>query len=157
MKKDGIVLIAEHDEEHFDMIKDSLLRAGVSNRILRLADGRQTLDYLFKISGQPASEHASQQYVLFIDVDLPDVGGVEVLEKIKADGQLSKIPVIVLTTVDDPHTRQKPGQSEHLLRPGQRDRDRSGTPGEDIRDILSARTGKETGRRYRPGYSQTDN
>jgi len=104
MKKDGIVLIAEHDEEHFDMIKDSLLRAGVSNRILRLADGRQTLDYLFKISSQPASEHPSQEYVLFMDIGLPDVGGVEVLEKIKADGQLSKIPVIVLTAVDDRHT-----------------------------------------------------
>ncbi len=104
MKKDSIILIAEHDEEHFDMMKNSLLRAGVSNQILRLADGRQTLDYLFEISAQPASERASQQYVLFIDVNLPDVGGVEVLEKIKADGQLSKIPVIVLTTVDDPHT-----------------------------------------------------
>ena len=104
MERDGIVLIAEHNDEHFDTMKDNLLRAGVRNQILRLADGRQTLDYLFKISGQPASEHASQQYVLFIDVNLPDVGAVEVLEKIKADGQLSKIPVIVLTTVDDPHT-----------------------------------------------------
>jgi len=104
MERDGVVLIAEHNDEHFDTMKDNLLRAGVRNQILRLADGRQTLDYLFKISGQPASEHASQQYVLFIDVNLPDVGGVEVLEKIKADGQLSKIPVIVLTTVDDPHT-----------------------------------------------------
>jgi CheY-like chemotaxis protein len=104
MERDGVVLIAEHNDEHFYTMKDNLLRAGVRNQILRLADGRQTLDYLFKISGQPASEHASQQYVLFIDVNLPDVGGVEVLEKIKADGQLSKIPVIVLTTVDDPHT-----------------------------------------------------
>ncbi len=104
MKKDGVVLIAEHDEEHFDMMKNSLLRAGVGNQILRLANGRKALDYLFKISSQPASEHTSQEYVLFMDIDLPDVGGIEALEKIKANGQLSKIPVIVLTAVDDRHT-----------------------------------------------------
>ena len=53
MDKDSIILVAEHDEEHFDVIKNSLLRAGVGNKILRLADGRQTLDYLFK-TGSPA-------------------------------------------------------------------------------------------------------
>jgi light-regulated signal transduction histidine kinase (bacteriophytochrome) len=77
MKKDSIILIAEHDEEHFDMMKSSLLRAGVANQILRLVDGRQTLDYLLKIGQQSASEHTSQRYVLFMDVNLPDVGGVE--------------------------------------------------------------------------------
>ena len=104
MKKDSIILIAEQDEEHFDIMKNSLLRAGVGNQILRLADGRQTLDYLVKIGQQPANEHTSQQYVLFVDVNLPDVGGVEVLEKIMEDGQLSKIPVIMLTAVDDRDT-----------------------------------------------------
>ncbi len=71
------------------------------NRILRLADGRQALDYLFEMGPQPASEHAGQKYVLFTDVDLPDVSGVEVLDKIKEDEQFSRIPVIVLTVADD--------------------------------------------------------
>ncbi len=120
MKKDGVVLVAEHNDEHFDMVKNSLLRAGVRNQILRLADGRQTLDYLFKISAQPTSEHPSQQYVLFMDVNLPDVDGVEVLEKIKADGQLSKIPVIVLTAVDDRQTIDRCydlGCSTYIVKP----------------------------------------
>ncbi len=116
MKKDSIVLIAEQDEEHFDMIRNSLLRAGVDNQILHLTDGRQTLDYLMKIGPQSAN----QQYVLFVDVDLPEVGGVEVLEKIAEDGQLSKIPVIVLTAVDDPHTIDRCynlGCSTYIVKP----------------------------------------
>ena len=120
MKKGGVVLIAEHDEEHFDMMKNSLLRAGVGNQILRLADGRQTLDYLFKTGSQPASKHRSQEYVLFVDVNLPEVGGVEVLEKIKEDGQLNTIPVIVLTAVDDRHTIDRCynlGCSTYIVKP----------------------------------------
>jgi CheY-like chemotaxis protein len=116
MKKDSIVLIAEQNEEHFDMIRNSLLRAGVDNQILHLADGRQTLDYLMKIGPQSAN----QQYVLFVDVDLPEVGGVEVLEKIAEDGQLNKIPVIVLTAVDDPHTIDRCynlGCSTYIVKP----------------------------------------
>ena len=120
MKKDSIILIAEHNEEHFGMMKSSLLRAGVGNQVLRLADGRQTLDYLLKIGQQPASEQASQRYVLFVDVHLPDVGGVEVLEKIMEDGRLSKIPVIVLTAVDDRQTIDRCydlGCSTYIVKP----------------------------------------
>jgi CheY-like chemotaxis protein len=120
MKKDSIILIAEHNEEHFDMMKSSLLQAGVGNQVLRLADGRQTLDYLLKIGQQPASEQASQRYVLFVDVHLPDVGGVEVLEKIMEDGRLSKIPVIVLTAVDDRQTIDRCydlGCSTYIVKP----------------------------------------
>lgn len=104
MKKDSVILVAEHDEKHFEMIRNGLLRAGFSNQMLRLANCRQAIDYLLKMSLQPERERESQEYVLFVDVDLPEVGGVEVLEKIKKDEQLSNIPVIVLTAVDDPHT-----------------------------------------------------
>ncbi len=101
MKENSVILIAENDEKHFEMIRNGLLRAGVSNKILRFSDGRQTLDYLFNRNPESATEHDSQEYVLFVDVNLPDVGGVEVLEKIKEDGRFNKMPVIVLTAVDD--------------------------------------------------------
>jgi DNA-binding NarL/FixJ family response regulator len=120
MKKDCAVLIAEHNDEHFDTMKENLLRAGVRNRILRLADGRQTLDYVAEISAQPAAEAEARQYVLFLDVDLTDIGGVEVLEKIKADARLSKIPVIMLTAVDDANTIDRCydlGCSTYIVKP----------------------------------------
>ncbi len=103
MNKDGIILIAENDEQHFEMIKNGLLRAGVSNRIMRLSDGRRTLDYLLNRNPESATEQDSQEYILFMDVNLPEVGGVEVLEELKKSEQLSKIPVIMLTAADDPN------------------------------------------------------
>lgn len=104
MKKDGVILIAEQDEKHFDVMKRGLLRSGVSNQILHLADGRQTLDFLSHITQKPEGQNGNREYILFLDVNLPEVGGVEVLEKIKEDERLSKIPVIVLTSEDDPQT-----------------------------------------------------
>lgn len=104
MKKDGVILIAEQDQNHFDMMKQSLLRSGVSNKILHLADGRRTLDFLSDMTQRPEGEHENRQYILFLDVNLPEIGGLEVLEKIKADEKLNKVLVIMLTSADDPQT-----------------------------------------------------
>ena len=122
MRKDSIILIAENDEQHFEMIKNGLLRAGVSNEILRFSDGRQALDYLFNRNPESATEHDGQGYVLFMDINLPEVGGGEVLEKIKKDEQLSKIPVIVLTAADDPNIIDRCynlGCSTYIVKPAE--------------------------------------
>jgi CheY-like chemotaxis protein len=104
MRRDGVILISEQNERHFNTIRNGLLRAGVNNNIVHLADGRQSLDFLFDITQKTNGELDGREYVLFLDMDLPDVSGVEILEKIKADNMLSKIPVIVLTEKDDPGT-----------------------------------------------------
>jgi CheY-like chemotaxis protein len=122
MKKDGLILIAEKNGKHFDMMKQSLLRSGVNNEILHFTDGRQTLDFLFDMSQRPEEKRESRQYILFLDVNLPEVGGVEVLEKIKADEKLSKVPVIVLTAADDPQTIDRCydlGCSTYMVKPAE--------------------------------------
>ena len=104
MKKDCVILVAEKDNHHFELMKRSLLRAGISNQILRLADGRQAIDFLSDITQKPHGQDADRRYILFLDVDLPEIGGVEVLEKMKENERLRNIPVVVLTTEDDPQT-----------------------------------------------------
>jgi CheY-like chemotaxis protein len=96
MKHDRLViLLAEDDDGHAQLIERNLKRAGVVNPIVRVADGQAALDYIRQGgNGQPL--------LLLLDINLPRVDGIEVLRQLKTDPQTSKLPIIMLTTTDDP-------------------------------------------------------
>jgi CheY-like chemotaxis protein len=90
-----VILLAEDDDGHAQLIERNLKRAGVVNPIVRVADGQAALDYIRQGgNGQPL--------LLLLDINLPRVDGIEVLRQLKADPNTSKLPVIMLTTTDDP-------------------------------------------------------
>jgi len=101
MKKEVVILIVEDDEGHVTLIKRNLKRSGITNKILRFKDGQEILDFLFR---QGKGPHREKQiaYLLLLDILMPRVDGIEVLREIKKDLELRKIPVIMLTTTDDP-------------------------------------------------------
>jgi len=99
--KEISVLIAEDDEGHAALIVRNLKRAGISNDIIRFRDGQEILDFLFR-NGNAVHRKNNHAYLLLLDIRMPKVDGVEVLTKIKADEVLCKMPVIMLTTTDDP-------------------------------------------------------
>lgn len=101
MTNEVVILIAEDDEGHATLIKKNLKRAGILNQILHFKDGQETLDYLFRRGEGPHLEHGIP-IVLLLDIRIPKVDGVEVLRQIKQDEELRKIPVIMVTTTDDP-------------------------------------------------------
>ncbi|MBL7214285.1 MAG: response regulator [Phycisphaerae bacterium] len=78
----------------------NLLRTGIANNVVRFIDGQQTLDFLNQLK-DPAFPHSKHPCLLILDIRMPKVGGLEVLEFIKTDPQLKKIPVIILTTADN--------------------------------------------------------
>jgi len=102
MTTDTIILVAEDDVGHFALIKKNLYRCCVYSEILHFKNGQEILDFLFPKDGTTKlTPNAS--YLLLLDIRMPKVDGVEVLERIKRDEELRKIPVIMLTTTDDPH------------------------------------------------------
>ena len=100
MTKEVVVLIADDDLGHVRLIEKNLGRAGLHNPIERFANGQDILDFLFGRGPRRRAQEAS--YLLLLDIRMPKVDGVEVLRQVKADPELKKIPVIMLTTTDDP-------------------------------------------------------
>ena len=101
MKRDVRILIAEDDDGHYSLVEKNLRRAGICNPISRFADGSQALEFFF--SDDPsAAKNAETAYLLLLDIRMPRVDGVEVLKRLREDESWNKMPIIMLTTTDDP-------------------------------------------------------
>jgi CheY-like chemotaxis protein len=105
MKNEAVILIAEDDEGHAALIRRNLRRTGIPNQIREFRDGQETLDFLLAEGGPRKDQEGT--YLLLLDIRMPKVDGVEVLRRIKADEQLRRMPVIMITTTDDPREIQK--------------------------------------------------
>lgn len=100
MNKGAVILIAEDDPGHVELVKRNLWRSCVENEILQFKDGQELLDFLFKKKSHH-KDNGRDCYLLLLDIRMPKVDGSEVLRRIKEDEELKKIPVIILTTTDD--------------------------------------------------------
>lgn len=92
------IVMIEDDEGHARLIEKNIRRAGISNEIRHFADGTSALAHLFDAPEGP--RHNGPALVL-LDLNLPDMSGTSILEKIKQDSVLHRTPVVVLTTTDD--------------------------------------------------------
>lgn len=95
------VLIAEDDDGHAELIQEQLQDAGVRNPLVRFRDGQEVVDFFQGVSPRRTYD-PEQAYLLLLDIRMPKVSGVEVLQRMKQSPALRHIPVIMLTTTDDP-------------------------------------------------------
>ena len=109
MKGNAIILIAEDDEGHYTLMRRNLRRSGLNNEIIRFRDGQELLDYLNQI--KQTEQVNPCPYLLFLDIRMPKVDGLEVLDKIKSDSFLRRMPVIVITSDGMLHV---PGQTRGI-------------------------------------------
>jgi len=96
----------EDDEGHARLIERNIRRAGVNNELAPFTNGTEALAFLFgdDNSGQVS---ARKQLLILLDLNLPDMSGISILEKIKANQHTKRSPVIVLTTTDDAREIQR--------------------------------------------------
>ncbi|MBA4220541.1 response regulator [Bosea sp. (in: a-proteobacteria)] len=96
----------EDDEGHARLIEKNIRRAGVNNEIIPFQNGTDALAFLFGADG--TGEASSRRHLLILlDLNLPDMAGVDILEKVKANQHTRRSPVIVLTTTDDSREIQR--------------------------------------------------
>ena len=96
------IVMIEDDAGHAKLIEKNVRRAGVCNDITHFADGGSALDYLFQ-----KNIRDNGPVLILLDLNLPDMSGVDILAKLKGDEKLKRSPVIVLTTTDDQREIQR--------------------------------------------------
>jgi len=106
LKEEIVILLAEDDEAHASLIRRNLRRAGVGNEIFAFKDGKEILDFLFEQGDGPRRTHGVP-YLLLLDIKMPRVDGVEVLRRVKQNKELRKMPIVMVTTTDDPREVEK--------------------------------------------------
>jgi len=98
------ILLVDDDPDCRLLIRDIVEAAAARARVREAADGQEALDYLRRVGRFAA---APRPALIYLDVEMPGRGGLEVLAAIKADPQLRDIPVVMLTGVADRHLRRR--------------------------------------------------
>src|SRR5689334_2196920 len=90
------IVMIEDDEGHARLIERTIRRAGVNNQIIPFANGTDAMTYLL------GGEHRKgDPLLILLDLNLPDMTGIEILRRVKETQHLKTTPVVVLTTTDD--------------------------------------------------------
>lgn len=93
-----VILLVEDNPDHTELIQRSLAEHRVANQVRHVADGEAALDYLFRRGVFAAPERSPRPHLILLDLRLPRIDGLQVLATLKADAELRRIPVVIITT-----------------------------------------------------------
>lgn len=96
------IIMIEDDEGHARLIEKNIRRAGVNNEIRHFLDGTSALDHLLH-----SEKRDHGPLLVLLDLNLPDMSGIDILARIKQDDRTRRAPVVVLTTSDDQREIQR--------------------------------------------------
>jgi CheY-like chemotaxis protein len=92
------IIIVEDDPNDAELIARVFKKHNLTNKIILLTDGAEALDYLFGTGKYAQSHTVLSPKVVLLDLKLPKVDGIEILQRLKSDERTKNIPVVVLTS-----------------------------------------------------------
>ena len=95
------ILLVENDPGHAVLIEKNLRRGGIASTIVTVNDGQKAVDFLLKRDGHKGDRNPTP-LVILLDLNMPSLDGFQVLKIIKNDERTRQIPVIMLSTTDNP-------------------------------------------------------
>ena len=102
MNKPVTIIMVEDDEGHARLIERNIRRSGVNNEIVPFSSGTAAVNYLLGSDGS-GIDHKGKALLILLDLNLPDMSGIDILRRVKESRHLKCAPVVVLTTTDDSH------------------------------------------------------
>jgi len=107
MNKDQVILLVEDNDDDAELTAMAFREAKIANPLLRVEDGVEALDYLFGRGKHAARNRADLPAVVLLDLNLPRMGGLDVLAALRADEQSKHLPVVVLTSSTEEKDRMQ--------------------------------------------------
>lgn len=104
--KEVTIVMIEDDEGHARLIEKNVRRAGVNNDIVPFTTGNAALDYILG-KDRSGTEAADRYLLILLDLNLPDMSGTDILEKVKSNPHTRRLPIVILTTTDDEREIQR--------------------------------------------------
>lgn len=96
-----IILLVEDNPDDRILTVRALKQHNVYNEIKEVKDGQEALDYLFGEGEYAGRDTAIQPQIILLDLKLPKVDGLEVLQRIRADSRTRRLPVVILTSSNE--------------------------------------------------------
>ena len=119
MSKLARILIVEDDPNDVELTLTALGEYNLANEVVVTRDGQQALDYLY-CKGEFAARPSDNPAVMLLDLKLPKIDGLEVLQQIKTDPKLKLIPVVVLTSSHEERDKMRSyslGVNAYVVKP----------------------------------------
>ena len=108
MKNNEIeILLVEDNMGDAELTIRALKKKNLANRLIHLENGADALDYIFGEGLYATRNVDNVPKVILLDLNMPKVGGIEVLQKIKSDERTKKIPIVILTSSKEDPDIQK--------------------------------------------------
>jgi len=98
MKEQRLILLVEDNDDDVELTLRALRRNRVANRVDVVRDGAEALEYLFATGSYASRDARDTPNLVLLDLKLPKVGGLEVLERLRSDPRTRRLPVVILTS-----------------------------------------------------------
>src|ERR1700752_2726079 len=115
------IILVEDNLDDAALVIRALKKNNMTNNLIHLKDGVEALDFIFGTGPYEGKETMSMNTkVILLDLKMPRINGIEVLEKVKSDPRTKEIPVVVLTSsAEDPDIKKcyKLGANSYIVKP----------------------------------------
>ena len=114
------IILVEDNPDDVMLIKTALEENNIYNRVVHLSDGAQALDYIFHDGIDSELPKDNHPKVIMLDLNMPKVGGIELLRKLKGNEKTWNIPIVVFTSSkEDPNLKEcySLGVKNYIIKP----------------------------------------